>query len=1241
MTKVAIGPLLIQASAFDAWSPFFVLWFQLRGMRRVYLLASLLLLPLLVQRSALGQETLETGAWPAGVVARDTLPTERAYNYNFDEVDISKLEGWLKWLGYELPAKFSGKVSGWIWAQRSASGWFDMAGYRLEGAVESPQLLIESWTLEQARLRFGYAEGVWYVGRLSGSVAEKGSDKAIGQANLVAQLPLAAPQTVKINGSISQVQLQPLLNAFDLDIAITNLSGQLTLRGDVPLRAIDDITSWTLNGELDVAGIELTDVADVPLLNITSPVELDAGRWSIAGAQCVIAEQSLRIDAQGDIVRGESGTLRDARLPYAATFTSERVDLAMLHSSFRNLPTEDQAIEGLASLSGQVSGSGAQGFEKVSAALRSRQIVVAGETLDDVELLAGLQIADGTPLGLSINLKSARLAGGRVHGRIAWNHLSRIGQELPSRMDLNIIHMDLGRLQSTAIPVSIRDLFSGTADGQLRVQLDRQQMPLDWSGQLRLRIRGLTVAGNAVGDIYLSGSKAHAEQQLQLQLRDAQSTFSMHATGELERPADKTSLAVQLSGYSVTGELHDYRTRLALAEPLGPQFAAIPIAASGRFEFAAKIQNMLDKPKDFWPTSGSVALDHLSGSLVDHTFTLEDSLLNIRPDAFRLERFRLVSKRAKSEGQAEDVEQEAPKQERVVGSALIRRNNQGEHLLNLRMSELDIAPYVTTFAPQALQGLSGGVQGEGRFQKSAATSSWVTNWTGQFDGQVRELKFGEVPLAELDINGNFRPEQLSLHLDGSLLGGDLAAKLKLSPQHLESMLNGPGMRQTVPTNTVKSDDSKIELDGTLQAIQLDRLMSLFFGPRMGARYAGVANLKLNATSGLGATSTIEAMVDIPSFYFERRSLAQRLRGVAIFEEGNLLIKQLSGGIAGGRIDVVGDLQTSESGSLVGDLRFGAAQLQIPAMAAWVAPDKADQFEGHFSYTGRALIGDEISLIGAARLRDAFVMKLPIQDLRSQLHILFSRNGRFHELFARGIRGKALGGVLAGEAHLHGDSRYELSSTVEIGNGRVDQLSRALGFEHIIGTGTFDALASLRSDDVSKFSALAGPLQIDFRSGDAQSVPILSDIGRLFPVFQLSSTDISSGRLNALIGQGQLSILGVTLSSDAFSLIGDGRASLTSGGLDINALVSTGGSIERQIAQSASRKLMVVVLPQLALLGELNDLIRNRTVYLHISGTPSRPIVQPQVGPTLGRALLQNVSRRLLLAPAAAAASQKN
>ncbi|MEO8269839.1 MAG: AsmA-like C-terminal region-containing protein, partial [Aureliella sp.] len=331
----------------------------------------------------------------------------------------------------------------------------------------------------------------------------------------------------------------------------------------------------------------------------------------------------------------------------------------------------------------------------------------------------------------------------------------------------------------------------------------------------------------------------------------------------------------------------------------------------------------------------------------------------------------------------------------------------------------------------------------------------------------------------------------------------------------------------------------------------------------------------------------------------------------------------------------------ETESFSGDLRFGAQNLLIPALAAWFAPDDVEQYKGRLSYTGRAVIGEEITLTGAAQMKDALLMMLPIQDVRSQLRIQLTRLGRLHEISARSVHGRALGGMLDGEAHLHGDSRYELSSTIQIGSGKIDQLSRALGFEHIVGTGTFDAQAKLQSNDVWKLNALSGPLQIDFQNGDAQSVPILSDLSRIMPVFQLVSTDIRSGRMHAQFGQGQLQIASLALWSDAFSLIGDGSASLISGGLDINALVNTGGGINRQLTQTASQTLLTAALPQLVLLSEFNDLIRNRTIYLHVGGSPSQPTLQPQFAPTLGRALLQNVSRRMLVASPTAVATQKN
>jgi hypothetical protein len=413
-------------------------------------------------------------------------------------------------------------------------------------------------------------------------------------------------------------------------------------------------------------------------------------------------------------------------------------------------------------------------------------------------------------------------------------------------------------------------------------------------------------------------------------------------------------------------------------------------------------------------------------------------------------------------------------------------------------------------------------------------------------------------------------------------------------------------------------------------------MSIIFGPHWGSKYAGTTNLNFNASYATLGTPLFDASLEIPSFLFERHSLAQRLRGVVRYQDGRLSIEKFDGGIAGGRMEVVGSLRESRPGRYSGDLRFDLESLQLPALAAWVAPEMAEQLVGTLNYQGRALLGREILLSGAARIRDAMAYQLPIQDLRSQLRILLAYNGRLHELSARNIHGTALGGLVDGEAQLHGDSGYQLSSAIQISNGKLEQLSRALGFEYIVGTGCFDAQATLRSSDAMNLSALSGPLQIDFEGGDAQSVPLLSDLGRLLPLLQLGSTDISTGRLNAQLGQGQLRISNVFLSGDAFWLVGDGSASLTTGGLDIKALVNTGGGLDTQLAQSASQKLVAIALPQLALLGELNDLVRNRTLYLHIGGSTSHPVIQPQVAPTLARALLQNVSRRLLVVPTATA-----
>ncbi len=1142
---------------------------------------------LVVPRPAHGQVTalqpgFDSTNWPAGVAKKSELPEARAYEYEFSDVSISQIEKWVSWIGVEIPVDVSGALSGWVWAQRSESGWFNFAGYRVEGQISSPAIRVEQWEFRDANLRFGYANDRWYIGSLTGEVTSAGGSTAIGQANFAATLPQSAPRLLQVLGQIDQAQIKPLLQAFGIELDITNDTGTVIVNANVPLDRASEPGAWQATASVDVNGVRSQHI---PRSSLTGKIAVDDGQWRTSDTALTILDQPLDLNGRGSV---------EGYLPFEVTLRGSQLSIAELLKAGKQ-PELASRLVGAVDLVGTMRGGLERGIESASAAARSSSIRIDNETIEAV-LIDG--IFDNRQSGkesLAVEIQSVSIAGGTLQGAVRWDSLRSVSRLIPDVASVQLANVDLSRLPRLISPVPL----SGVANGKVAVSstLIANDKTHAWRTDGDLTVAALSILGIGVGDASLQFEKPADSNHLQARIGAAQGAVKADVDLALEA---SHGFPEGISNYSAVGRVTEFDALVPLAAASGE---SIPLTITGNFDVQGSPQN--------WLAGGKAELAQVLVKLDAQDIELRDLIVNVQKEAFRLERFTLSDARG-----------------RIAGSALIRRNGIGEHLLNLRIADVEIEPYVNKFAPTEFHGVAGKLYFESRLKKSATTADFVTDWTGTFVGDIAEVNYRTTPVGQVAIHGTMNGTKITANAQGDVLGGKL---------EMDGNIVLDDFLQNAP-DIIDNTDAKLPFKASLTGVQLNRLTSVAFGPRLGQQYTGTADLEIK--SGNSTDTGLHVHFAVPSFHYQRQELANDLFAELRFREGRLLVQKLTGGMADGRVNVRGDVQMVD-GQPNGGLQFTANSMQLKGLVAFILPEYADNFSGIVTYRGRARLGTKVAVTGNSHFKDLSVYGLPIQEVRNELHIDLTPSGELIVLSARNAHGTALGGRFDGEASLRGGARFGLEAQGKIGNGKLDQLGRALGFEHIVGTGNFSASTRLSSVDAIDISALNGPVQLDFENGDASSVPILSDISRLVPVIQLASTDIKSGTMHGQLGQGQLRINDLLLVSDAFWLVADGSASLKTNHLDFDALLQTGGGIDDQLLQAGAEKLLAVALPQLALLNELNNLASSRTVYFHIGGTAKHPVIQPKAAQTAAKALLQNVSRQLLIAPTAVPATGKD
>ena len=613
-----------------------------------------------------------------------------------------------------------------------------------------------------------------------------------------------------------------------------------------------------------------------------------------------------------------------------------------------------------------------------------------------------------------------------------------------------------------------------------------------------------------------------------------------------------------------------------------------------------------------WFESGSAELSKVDLLVENQRLELQNAVLDFSPEEFRLSQFRLLDDHG-----------------RIAGSGIFRRQATGQNELNLRIAGVDIGPYATMLLPLEFATLQGNVALEVRLKKAASSSNFLHDWNGQIKGSLLNLRLRGVRIGELSGEAQLTENLLQTKLTGNILAG-------------QAELNGTlpmTMLQWEGTPQPESSDQGFQFDAKLANVDLSRLISIASDARAGASYSGMASIKSRGVVRGPSEFSVDANINIPLFKHQRKEIAKELEANLSLEDGKLQILDMVGGVAGGRIQAQGSLNLHSIRSNAGELFFDAQRIQIDDLIGLVFPEYAHAFGGKVSYRGTVRLKDQFIVTGDARATKAHWYDLPIQNAHGDLRLAIDRNGALAGLSSRNVNGTAAGGNLLGSIDFRGGRRASVQTNGRIVNGKLEQLSRALGFDHVFGSGRFDANFDMGSRDAFSLSALTGQVQLKFEDSDVQSVPLLPELRRLVPVLAVSSTSIKNGSMRARIGQGEVQIQDMLLNSDAFWILANGQASLISGQLDIDALLQTGRGIDQEFSQKAIQQLVVDFLPQAIILAELNDLLRNRTLYFTIDGTAKRPLIRPRAAQTIARSLLQNFRRQLLVIPAFATDSR--
>lgn len=324
---------------------------------------------------------------PAAAAAKDNTRYWTT-SWNFDSVDVKRLNERLDTLGVGVPIEMEGTVSVNLNVSVPLNALTDTKKYRLEGLVRSPRLKLEQLVLEDFQTHVQIADGVMSVDKISGRLIDAAGPQRSRQVNRSRGGTVSGSATLQlsplgeIDASITTeaVAIQPL---HELILAIQSVGDPQPLHGVVsgeiqfraPLRTIREIRSWNAKTQLRIDALARGDAL---------PLDIPSASISIADGVLMANDLQIRSTESADLSASLQGRIeleRQQRFSFAIRANDLPLDvLAQLAGANAN-----RFAAGQVDLDATATGELAQQKWTMAGRVASPRLSIAGVQLGLIE----------------------------------------------------------------------------------------------------------------------------------------------------------------------------------------------------------------------------------------------------------------------------------------------------------------------------------------------------------------------------------------------------------------------------------------------------------------------------------------------------------------------------------------------------------------------------------------------------------------------------------------------------------------------------------------------------------------------------------------------------------------------------------------------------------------------------------------------------------------------------------------